>query len=486
MNTSSKAFFPVVIALHAIVWTCLPLLFEGSIRLDVAEHVIQGREWLLAYPKQPPFSMWLVAVVSELGPLRYVSLYLLGQILALSGLLFAASLLLRHKGAPAAGLAVLIGLASPFLTYVPIEVNHNIGVMPFWGLALAAGFFAFERGRLGDWLLFGAAVGLGMWAKYSILQLALPLVVAFFAVPEWRRQLATPGPWLAGVLAAAIAAPQLVAVIREGSGAFDYALRTNAAGPANVPKFFFEFMLNAVVLIAMLGIVPAVAAGFPQLRQAIAQSFARARTDRFTLYVHVALFGPLMVIAIASLFGVRPRILWLTPVALSAALWWAEKVQVQSRRAFAAAAVVAVILAASYSIWHMAKPRLVTSPSYSDFDGPALARMAEKFWRDHASGPIPYIVTFDRQRGRQAAGSIAFDSADRPRVFEEASGKLSPWIDAADVARRGALIVSPRPLTPADNVAGRPVEFISEFARPTVGAFAKPRSIYLGVVPPAR
>ena len=133
------------IALHLTVWLCLPLALEGSIRLDVAEHVLQGREWLLTYPKQPPLSMWLVALASELGPARYVAVYLLGLLLALFGLLCAALLLLCQKGWSTAALAVFIGLASPFLTYVPIELNHNIGVMPFWGLAVAAGFFAFER-----------------------------------------------------------------------------------------------------------------------------------------------------------------------------------------------------------------------------------------------------------------------------------------------------------------------------------------------------
>jgi 4-amino-4-deoxy-L-arabinose transferase-like glycosyltransferase len=479
----------VVIALHCIVWSCLPLLLEGSIRLDVAEHVLQGREWLLAYPKHPPFSMWLVAAASNLGPVRYVAVYMLGQILALSGLLFAALLLLRQKGSSAAALAVLVGLASPFLTYVPIELNHNIGVMPFWGLAIAAGFFAFERGLLRDWLLFGVAVGLGMWAKYSILQLAFPLAAVFIAVPEWRRQITTPGPWLSIALAAAIAEPQLVAVVNHGSGAFLYALRPNPLGVGHNLASSFEFLLNSTALIALMAIVPAAAVGSSQLWHSIAQSYARARADRLTLYLHVALFGPIAVIALASLFGVRPRVFWLTPVALSAAVWWAEKLRLTRNRlprcALEIAGGLAVLLAASYSVWHVAKPLALASPSYADFDGPALARIAEQFWRTHNAGPIPYIVSFDRTRGRQAAGSIVFDTSDRPHVFEDTDLKLSPWIDPSDLIRRGALVVSPRPLTSADYVSGRPIEFISEFKRPTIRAFSRPRPIYLGIVRPA-
>jgi len=475
------------IALHLTVWLCLPMAFEGSIRLDVAEHVLQGREWLLTYPKHPPLSMWLVALVSELGPARYFAVYLLGHLLALSGLLCAALLLLRQKGWSAAALAVLIGLASPFLTYIPIELNHNIGVMPFWGLAVATGFLAFERGFLRDWLLFGAAVGLGIWAKYSILQLALPLAAIFIAVPEWRRQLVTPGPWLAIVLAASIAGPHLIAVVNNGSSTFLYALRLNPLGVAHNLMPSFEFLLNAAALFALMGIVPATATSWLLLRQSIALSFTRAHVDRLTLYLHVALFGPIAVILLASFIGIRPHVLWLAPIALSAAVWWAERSQVSRnlpRNAIAVAGGLAALIAVSYATWHAAKPLALASPSYTDFDGPAFARMAEQYWRSHGSGPIPYIVSFDRQRGRQAAGSIVFDTSDRPHVLEDANPKLSPWIEMPDLLQRGALVVSPRVLTSADNVSGTPIEVVSKFARPTIRSFTHPRPIYFGIVRP--
>src|SRR5205814_2615069 len=96
----------VMLILNAVVWTALPALLEGSIRLDVAEHVMQGREWLLAYPKHPPLSMWLVDVVTGFGPVRYPALYLLGQILALAGLV-AAAFVLRDEGAAVSKLAIL-------------------------------------------------------------------------------------------------------------------------------------------------------------------------------------------------------------------------------------------------------------------------------------------------------------------------------------------------------------------------------------------
>jgi 4-amino-4-deoxy-L-arabinose transferase-like glycosyltransferase len=478
------AFF----VLHVITWGCLPALFEGSIRLDVAEHVIQGREWLLTYPKHPPFSTWLVAIAAEFGTARYVMLYLLGQTLAALGLLLAAVLLLRERGAPAAGIAVLIGLASPFLTYVPIQINHNIGVMPFWGLAILAGFIAFERGRTRDWLLFGAAVGFGMWAKYSILHLAISLAVAFFAVPAWRRQILSAGPWLAVGFAAVIIAPHVAVLVGGGGEALGHALRANFRGPAENIKSLFGFVFGAAALLAAMGIIPAACAGLEPIRRAVAQSVSLARTDRLTLYLSVALFGPIGIIALSSLFAIRPRVLWLTPIALSAAVWWANTAFIARirlpDRAIGVAGALAVLFAVSYVAWRQMTPFVPAAQPYAEFDGPALARAAEGYWRRHAGGPVPYIVSFASQRGRQAAGSLAFDMPDRPHVFEDANLRLSPWIDVADLARRGALVVSVRPLTPADLVAGKPIDAMESFPRPTVRPPSRSRTIYFGVVRP--
>src|SRR5262249_46987812 len=139
-------------------------------------------------------------------------------------------------------------------------------------------------------------------------------------------------PWLAGMLAAALAAPQLVAAASTGGGAFLYALRPNVLGPVENLKPALALLLNAVALLAFMCLVPVLAAGFLPLRRSIAQSCSRAHDDRFTLYLHAPLFGPIAIIALSSLFGIRPRVQWLAPIALSAAVWWAEKTPLAQSR----------------------------------------------------------------------------------------------------------------------------------------------------------
>jgi 4-amino-4-deoxy-L-arabinose transferase-like glycosyltransferase len=65
------------------------------------------------------------------------------------------------------------------------------------------------------WLGLGAAVGLGLLTKFSIVFFGAAVVVALFATPL-RHRLATPWPWVALVVALAIGSPSLVGQARLG------------------------------------------------------------------------------------------------------------------------------------------------------------------------------------------------------------------------------------------------------------------------------
>src|SRR5262249_57303555 len=73
--------------------------------------------------------------------------------------------------------------------------------------AWAASLFCMGRardGRLGWWVLAGAAAGVALLSKYTGAFLAVGGVGVLLFDPQMRRQLRRPGPWL-GVLTAAVA-----------------------------------------------------------------------------------------------------------------------------------------------------------------------------------------------------------------------------------------------------------------------------------------
>ena len=60
------------------------------------------------------------------------------------------------------------------------------------------------------WLLLGFAFGCALWAKYFVVVLAVPYALFLIFDRDARRALATPGPWLALIVALVVAAPHVV------------------------------------------------------------------------------------------------------------------------------------------------------------------------------------------------------------------------------------------------------------------------------------
>ena len=161
-ETFLRKLLLLVPAIHVLVWILLPLCFEGSLRLDAAEGMTGGPEWQLSYPKHPPFSEWLTAIAWYAGPFRYFALYLITQSLAVGAVVIISRWVLKHFDAATALLVLAAGLASPFATYIPIQLNHNIGIIPFWALTLVSAWAAFNTDRILIWAAFGISVGLGL------------------------------------------------------------------------------------------------------------------------------------------------------------------------------------------------------------------------------------------------------------------------------------------------------------------------------------
>jgi 4-amino-4-deoxy-L-arabinose transferase-like glycosyltransferase len=84
-----------------------------------------------------------------------------------------------------------------------------------WSLALYAFVRIVREGSPKWWLGLGAAIGLGMLTKFTMPTLVVGLVVGVLLTPV-RRALRTPWPWLGGLLAVAIAAPNLAWQVAHG------------------------------------------------------------------------------------------------------------------------------------------------------------------------------------------------------------------------------------------------------------------------------
>src|SRR5262249_60034653 len=70
------------------------------------------------------------------------------------------------------------------------------------------------------------------------------------------------------------------------------------------------------------------------------------------------------------------------------------------------------------------------------FPGRALAAEITQRWHEATGQPLAYVVG-----PMWFAGNVAAFSPDHPRAFVDGDARGHPWIDVADVARRGAIVI---------------------------------------------
>jgi 4-amino-4-deoxy-L-arabinose transferase-like glycosyltransferase len=177
---------------------------------DELYYAAAGRHLAFGYPDFPPVTP-LLARLSELVFGGSLAGFRVLPALAGAAMVVLAGLLARELGGGRAAqvLAGLAALCSPML----LGANAMLQTVSFDQLAWVVVLWLFARLlRTGDprwWLAVGAAVGVGLETKFTMLTLALGIAVGTLATPV-RRHLGTPWPWLGAGTALLLLAPNLV------------------------------------------------------------------------------------------------------------------------------------------------------------------------------------------------------------------------------------------------------------------------------------
>ena len=423
-----------VLALHVVVWTALPALLSYNLQLDLAEGLALGREWQLGYWKLPPLPWWLdYGAVALTG--THHALYLLGP-LASAVAIYAVWRLGRDVAGPVTALIAALALEGiHFFNFSAVKFNHDVLQLPFWTLAALFFHRALAGARIADWLLVAVFLAAAFWTKYTVVVFVLPLLLFVLMDETARRCIRTPGPYAAAVLFAILIAPHLYWLAEQSFLPLQYAnarakVATHWHHAVTFPLQWIAsqvfFLLPAIALVALA-----------MSRNGGAKSdasFAR-RT------VTVLALGPFAVTTLmAIVLGRLPVAMWGYPLwsfAPLAALMWLPPLEPARQRRFAAGFLaIFIAMPLAYVIVEGFEPLLRDRPKATQFPGPALAQKVTQAWRKKFSSPLPYVGG-----GEFATNNIAIYSPDRPRVIVHADPSLSPWIDRADLARRGAVLV---------------------------------------------
>jgi len=177
--------------------------------LDCADHLAWG------YVDHPPFSIAVLASVRGafgdwLLCLRLAAAFAGATTIVLAGLITRD----LGGGRAAQGIAALAMLVSPVVLFVTGYYSMNAIDMVIWSIAFHLMLRVLNGGDQRLWIALGFTLGIGLLNKWSVLWLGGGLGVGLLLSPQ-RTWLRTPWPWLAGVIAVLIWAPNLVWQVRH-------------------------------------------------------------------------------------------------------------------------------------------------------------------------------------------------------------------------------------------------------------------------------
>jgi 4-amino-4-deoxy-L-arabinose transferase-like glycosyltransferase len=251
----------MLLALRAVMAAAIPL------SADEAYYWLWSRYPDFGYFDHPPMIAWAIRAGTELLGDTVPGIRASGVVLSIaaSWLVFETGLVVLGDRGKAALAALLFNLS--------LLVNAEmLAATPDMPSVATAALFQFALARLGAalpakrarwWLLAGAAGGLGLLSKYSALFLAVGALLWLVTDKNRRLWLKTPWPWIAGLIALLLFAPNLLwqAAHRWETFAFQFG---RVAGNRLTLRYLGEFlgaefglMTPGIFLMALAGLARA-------------------------------------------------------------------------------------------------------------------------------------------------------------------------------------------------------------------------------------
>jgi 4-amino-4-deoxy-L-arabinose transferase-like glycosyltransferase len=203
-----------VLTVHLVVNAVGPYEFHR----DELLYLAMGRHlqwWRMDFP---PFIAAVARVTQALGGgLAPWSVRIAPALAACAMILLSAWMARRlGGGAWAQGVAALAVVASPMFLRTGTLYQPVVFDQLWWTVGYASLLVLSTEERSRWWIVATLAVGLGLLTKFSIGFFGVGVLVGALSLPEWRRRLATPSPWIAVGAALLIGSASIVGQVRLG------------------------------------------------------------------------------------------------------------------------------------------------------------------------------------------------------------------------------------------------------------------------------
>jgi 4-amino-4-deoxy-L-arabinose transferase-like glycosyltransferase len=420
------------IVAHALLWTLVPGLIHKTPPLDTLEVYMWARDWILVSSKHPNMAGWLLAAAHALTGGAYGwSAYLLAQLCTGTAMLFVYLLGREVTDPRTAGLGTVLLCTVGYFSWFSPQYNANVASMPFWAAFVWAVWMARKDGTLARWIVVGL---LGAGVVYCKLSGALLLLVAggyALVDPQLRRQLLTPGPWLAAALCVGLFIPAALEISYQNYMIFDH-VATKTTGTPNPLSFLGTQVLMCGVMLLILAV---------SARRTTPQ--ANPKVDDRLRFVTVFAFAPLLLLVLESLvLRTQMRALWAIPMgnlfALAAVMWLHRLGVVRDDHRIKRLVTTAIIVGPlAYGVAKYAGS-YENPPAPTNWPQREISQRFEALWEAETKAPLK-LVGGDVLE----AGIVALTAKHTPSLLIDLKTYRAPWITRERIKRDGLLAIWP-------------------------------------------
>lgn len=427
-----------LVAAYGVLWFVYGVIAKSSqdLNADMAEMIVWMRELAIGYPKHPPLPAWILWGWFHVFPLADWAYLLLSALTLAAGIYLVIELSAQWlSGTKLAAVPFVLGVI-PFYNFLGLKWDQNSILIPLWALAMWAMLRALDTQRDGWAALAGLAAAAAMLTKYwSVFLIAALSLAALFHVRR-AAYFRSRAPWLTAITFLIVVGPHVWWLVANNFPPITWVTWRRIA-----PSF-------GETLISFLEYA-AGTAGYAVAAVALVLIFARPRLgalrDGFfpgdeRRSAAILFWTPLALPALPSFVkNIVLLSLWntaslnLLPVMLLGSPRVALARSALVRLAGVVVGFTLLAVAASPVIAYAILKRGVENDA-------AYARLvmqaAEAEWHMVTDRPLrlvagPFVL----------ASTAAFYGADQPSTFADFSSYLSPWADAARIARDGMVVV---------------------------------------------
>jgi len=434
------ALVVLMVICQIVAWTLAPALTHSSPPLDVVEGYMWGREWVLATYKHPAMPSWVLEASRLATGVVGWPAYLISQLFVAASFVFVYLLGRDLLGSSRAAAGVLLMSGVAFYAWPTTEFNHNVAAMLFWAALSWAMWRAVERGSMW-WALVGAFAAGGMYAKLSTGFLLMALSGWMVWDRDARRCLATPGPWLALLIFAALVAPLAQWLLAHDFAPLHYGATRARTAQGGVLQFLVTLLLTAAGLFLVLGIAGLIGLRAPaQMALSPQQPPVTARVKRYLVAVTGGPLALALIGAVAS--GSSLKVAWGSSMLnlaglLAVALTRNRFTEKALCRIAACALALLIVLPLGYAGVVVAWPLRTTGRHLrANWPQAEISRRFVDLWTRQTGQPLR-IVSGDPW----IAGLIGITATDNPSIWNGPEPSASPWITPERLKREGMLVV---------------------------------------------